>query len=387
MAKIKTYLHPHTNVDGTKAIWVSLYLHGKKVRFNTQVTCKEEKFDNIKGRIKGNTKEVKDNNLIVQNCVSRINDIQVKYRLRNKELTPDLLKTEYKNPTYGLDFIVFLEDAIKERSKDMAATTTSQHRVLISKLKQFKDDISFSEITPDFILNFQRFLKHTLKNDVGTTYNALKNLRTYINVAIRKELIEKNPFQDVNLKRNSTTERVHLTAEERNKIWVAYNNRISKIPDGLIKYMRWFLFMCYTGLRISDLRKIEKSDIINNILVYVPHKTSAQKKETIKLPLISKSQQLIKDEKNNCNNLLFNCCSEQKMNTKIKEVVKILGIRKKVTNHTARHTFATLFYETTNDVAVLQKLLGHSKITQTMIYVHITDKKINEQMQVFEDSI
>ena len=52
--------------------------------------------------------------------------------------------------------------------------------------------------------------------------------------------------------------------------------------------------------------------------------------------------------------------------------------------HSARHTFATLFLEKLNDVAVLQQLLGHSNIRQTMEYVHVSEKKKIEQMKIFD---
>lgn len=81
---------------------------------------------------------------------------------------------------------------------------------------------------------------------------------------------------------------------------------------------------------------------------------------------------------------VFDVISEQKTNEHLKEIAGILSIRKKLHFHVARHTFATLFYEKTNDLATLQKLLGHADIESTMVYAHVSDRLRREQMQVFD---
>jgi len=101
-------------------------------------------------------------------------------------------------------------------------------------------------------------------------------------------------------------------------------------------------------------------------------KTRNHKRAAVKVPLTRYAWQLIRDEANT-DGLVFNCLSEQQMNIKLKELARDMKVYKDVTNHSGRHTFGTLYIQKTNDVAGLQKLLGHSKITETMIYVHITD--------------
>lgn len=144
--------------------------------------------------------------------------------------------------------------------------------------------------------------------------------------------------------------------------------------------------MCFTGLRISDLKSVTTDSLVGDMLVYFPKKTRNHKRCAVKVPLNSWSRQLIGDEKS-LTNKLFNCLSEQKMNERIKEIVKVDKIKKEVSNHIARHTFATLWLSKTHDVAGLQKLLGHSDISMTMIYVHINDAMVKEQMRNFENTL
>jgi site-specific recombinase XerD len=63
----------------------------------------------------------------------------------------------------------------------------------------------------------------------------------------------------------------------------------------------------------------------------------------------------------------------------------ILKIQKKVSFHVARHTFATSFLRAGGQVEKLQKLLGHSDIKQTMIYVHIVQADANAEIFLLDN--
>ena len=141
--------------------------------------------------------------------------------------------------------------------------------------------------------------------------------------------------------------------------------------------------MCLTGIRISDFIRMKKENNQENTLKFIPHKTNSKKQIELHIPLIDKAKKLIKDE-DSTNGFLFNAITEQKMNEQLKTIADLAGIKKDISNHSARHTFATMFLEKTSDVATLQKLLGHSNIQETMTYVHISNKKVNSQMLNFD---
>ena len=105
----------------------------------------------------------------------------------------------------------------------------------------------------------------------------------------------------------------------------------------------------------------------------------------VKIPLCVKALRLIHDE-GNTTGRLFHPCTEQRMNSNIKDIAAIAKIKKPLTNHSARHTFATLFIQKTADVATLQRLLGHSRIQETMVYIHISEQNLFDQMKKFEES-
>lgn len=369
--------------NGECAIYLIVHIGYKSLKFNTGVTCNPDDFNEKAMRIKGSSKKIKDDNLIIEKCLAQLNDIMVRYRLQNIELTPELLKNEWKNPSRRIDFFVFFDEVFNERKKDLRPQSRKNQLSDINKLKKFKNPLAFSEINTDFLEKYRRWLKTDMNNDINTVFSAFKTLKTYTNIAIKKGVISENPFANFRAKK-AKPERVFLTNTEFSKMWELYRENTLAPPKQ--RDLRHFLFMCFTGCRISDFKRVTRFNVSDSMLVFIPEKTSGIKKEIVKIPLSKYAQELIVDE-NSPDDLLFHPISEQKLNESMKEIARVAKIIKPITNHSARHTFATLWLEKTNDLAALQKLLGHSDIADTMIYVHITEKMLKNQMSNFDKSI
>ena len=384
MATAKVFIDPKKKKkNGLCSVFLTVNIHYKKLFFSTGVNADPERFDFAKGRIKGTTKAIKDDNLIIETCLATMNDIFVRYRLQQIDMTAELMKNEWLNPSRRIDFYAFATEAIKERSKEMMKQTTKNHYTNIEKLKKFKPTLMFSEITPDFIDRYRRNLKVKEHNDINTIHTSLKILKAHLNIAIKKGVIRKNPFDEIRLV-TAAPDRVYLTRDELTVMWDAY--RAKSMTDEKLKVLRHFLFMCYTGIRISDLKAMQRDEVNAGRLIFRAEKTKNIKKKYIKIPLNSFALQLINDEGSQTDKL-FNTISEQNLNKYIKEIAGKLGIEKQLSNHSGRHTFATLYLESTNDLAGLQSLLGHSRITDTMIYVHVTEANTFKQMDMFEQNL
>jgi len=93
--------------------------------------------------------------------------------------------------------------------------------------------------------------------------------------------------------------------------------------------------------------------------------------------ILNRTAKLIIDHDNNLFKEKF---TDQHLNKELKKIFKFLNIKKYVSFHVARHTFATLFLKAGGKVENLQVILGHKSITQTMIYVHIVQAEANQEM-------
>lgn len=137
--------------------------------------------------------------------------------------------------------------------------------------------------------------------------------------------------------------------------------------------LKTFLFSCFTGLRFSDIENLQFDHIYDDMLIMKPQKTKFIDK-TVKIPLCQPAKDLIDYSKKT--RKVFHVFSAQYVNRELKQIMDAVNIRKRITFHCARHTFATMYLRKTNDLAGLQKMLGHSNISETMVYAHALDDDI-----------
>jgi len=384
MSKIRiTFRDSYKNKQGESPLVVVAHMMKHKVRLSTGISVKPENWDGKKQKIKGTGKEISDNNLILDERLARVNDILVKYRLQHKDITPELLRYEYAHYSASIDFIAFMEAEIKERRSELAGSTIKNHNICLHRLKEFRGEIIFSEIDEALVIKFKAFLRDTVKNDIYTISSRLKVFKTYINRAIKKHIISDNPFRYIPLVRPQV-DRVFLTEPEIKKLVALYNKNY--LPKSHQKALRHFLFAISTGLRISDVRAITMDCITKNTLVFSPEKTKNKKAALIRVPIQTLAARMIKDESpNRLYGPVFAMLSEFRTNKYIQDAAEVAKIDKKISFHTARHTFATYFLRKTKNLLALQKLLGHTNISETMIYSHILMEDIEAEMKCFEE--
>ena len=230
-------------------------------------------------RKRGNSKEVKDDNLVIEKCLANMNDIFVRYRLQQVHLTPEILKNEWKNPSRRIDFYAFFDEALAER--DIEKQTRKNHNSEINKLKEFRPTLTFSEFTHEFLESYRRWLRTKKGNDINTIFTSFKVIRTYMNIAKRKGVISVNPLDGFSVKKTKP-EMIFLTVEELDAMWKLYTEE--KLTESKQKVLRHFLFMCFTGVRISDFKALTKYSVNGKLLIFLPFKTKGIKKTYVKVP-------------------------------------------------------------------------------------------------------
>lgn len=73
------------------------------------------------------------------------------------------------------------------------------------------------------------------------------------------------------------------------------------------------------------------------------------------------------------------------MNRNLKRIAELAEINKNLTHKVGRHTFATIFLRKTKDIAALREILGHSDISETLVYAHVLEESKQEGIQCFND--
>lgn len=242
------------------------------------------------------------------------------------------------------------------------------------------EDIPFKEIDYSFILDYDFFLKTTKRLSLSSAGMRMLLLRRIMDWARKKRLVIGDPF--LNYRVGSEPKyRKFLTEEELYKVLQ------TPIKDRYINYIRHlFVFCCFTGIAITDLQELTPKHIHQNTdgsreLRLTRKKTGV---EAI-IPLLPMAEEIMayyKVERRKDNEPLFERITRRRVSGAIKLAGEILQIKKGLTFHMARHTFATTICLSNGiPMETLSKILGHRSIATTQIYAKVVDKKISNDMQ------
>ena len=221
-----------------------------------------------------------------------------------------------------------------------------------------KDFLASGNTPREFLLSYSTKSKSTMRS----VYFALKFF--YENV-LNKSFEEKLP-----LARKSLKLPIILSKEEINKMIKSTNN---------IKHKLIIMFLYYAGLRLDESRNLKWQDIdFDREIIHL--KTTKGDKERVVF-LHKKLIDVLKMYRINKEGLVFVSQIDGKYNKRtiqqiIKSISKKVGIKKNVTPHTLRHSFATHLLEGGADIRYIQQLLGHKDLRTTQIYTHVANKDI-----------
>lgn len=306
-------------------------------------------------------------------------------KYHNRPLTVDALRTRLKGEkTDRLKFIDFIDNYYESyvvTNADISYTTKQTYKSTINHLKNYltlanKNRMLLVEADINFIRDFDNYLvgyesedKKALNKNTSSKYHI--NLKAMLYKACDRLLITQNPYKEFKLK-SEPARLTYLTASELKKL-EDHNLCGSK---SLHKVRDIFLFSVYTGLRYSDAISLTSDNIEidgnDYWIVYTQQKTG----EFNRIPMLHRAIEIYnKYEENRIETgFIIPRMSNQKINAYLKTIADLVGIKKHLSHHTARHTAATtIFMQNGISLETTGKLLGHRSIKSTQIYAKITN--------------
>ncbi len=367
--------------DGTALIQIEAYLNRKRKYFKTSIHVTPEQWDKKHRRIKNHSNDIRLNKQI-SDKITEFERFELDRLNAGKPFTLDML-TDVVNGKITTSFIKFMETEIKQ-GKTAKATKTVQNTTL-TRLKEFRNDILFTEMNFDLLSDFERFLT---KKELGlnTIHKYFRHLKKFYNLAINKGLAELNsyPFRKFKVKTQETT-RQPLSPEE---LTILENLKLSEENKHLQKVLDMFLFACYTGLRFSDLTALKREHIttidgakwIDTRMI----KTDSPIRIPLSLLFKGKPLEILERYSNIEKRYLFDDLTNQYVNRSLKDIAKEAEINKRITFHTARHTQATYLLYKGLSITSVQKMLGHKKLQTTQIYSKVLDQTMIKELKAVE---
>jgi len=373
-------------------IYMRMTIAGERFELSTRRTVLPENWSAESGRVSGTNTKAKSVNTFLDSLLSRAYGYQKQILNEGKELT----LTEFKSRWNGIptEKPKMLMEVFEEHNQKMKAlighefspltferyTTSKKHTHDFMKSKYKVDDIDIKKLNYEFIHNYEFWLKSVRKCDHNTTIKYLSNFRKIVNICIKSGWLDRDPFVGFKMTKREV-ERPFLTEDELNRIIEKkfIMPRMSQVRD-------IFVFCCYTGLAYADVKKLTTDEITIGIDGERWIWTNRQKTDTAsRIPLLPPALEIMDRHKNDpqCLNQgrVLPVLSNQKMNSYLKEIADACDIKKKMTFHTARHTFATTV-TLANDVPMetVSKLLGHRNLKTTQHYGKILDLKVSQDM-------
>lgn len=259
-----------------------------------------------------------------------------------------------------------------------------------TSLSYVKDVTLFSDfIKKDLLLvdkkDIEKYIR-SLNKSSKTISHIISSLKSFYNYYMRMGNIKSNPTDEIDRPKIEKKIPEFLTLEEVSSL---LNFEVNNEFEARNKAILELLYS--SGLRISELTSLELSNIdLDECLVRVMGKGS---KERI-VPLGDYAIDALKEyiyfyrpilNKNNSSYVFLNnrggVLSRQFIFKVIKEECIKKGIRKNVSPHTLRHTFATHLLKNGADLRIIQELLGHENLSTTQIYTHLTNDKLKHDYE------
>lgn len=387
-------VNPKKANSSSVTIYARITVNGKRATISLKRKIPLNSWNFDKKRVRGNSAESKRTNAYLDEVYSNLFQCYQNLRFQGKKVTAQLIKAVFLGEDENSKT---LQDLIKYHSRKIESTLAagtirnfSITEVYILKFiekERHTQDIYLKELDYKFLCDFENFLleyypkRHPRAMSHNTVMKHIQRLRKMVTMAYHLEWLEKDPFR-----RWKTTfekkEREFLSASELS------NLETYEFPvDRLDRVRDLFVFSCYTGISYVDIMNLSTNNILmgidgNNWIVTKRKKT----KTPIKIPLLDPALDLITKYRDNpiteVNSSLMPVLTNEKLNVYLKEVAILCGIKKNLTFHMARHTFATTV-TLSNGVPIetVSKLLGHTKIATTQIYARVLEKKVSEDME------
>lgn len=279
-----------------------------------------------------------------------------------RELDLDNESMGYVSPSKKhIDFFKYFENFNKHTSrKDPRLFTAS-----LNKLKGFykRPELPASLITDVFCQNFRNYLSKELNGE--SPHNYFSVFSRVLNEAVRDKIFPISPAREVKNKRPATNilrKEVLNDSELKSLFQTPCFNKETK---------RAFLFSCFTGLRSGDIRNLKWGNID---LKNKQFRFSQSKTGTHQLPPLNSTAIALLGQEGKRDEYIFKLDTQNGINKSLKSWVEKAGIKKHITFHCGRHTFATSLLVHGADLKTTSMLMGHTTTRETEKYTHISDK-------------
>ena len=299
-------------------------------------------------------------------------------------------------------FIDFLEQQRQSYSDQGKTEYSNNIQKIIRWLELYNRKAILRHVDKDYILDFFAFCRKGLpakkKKEIvaaywnkpkkgvrrvnlgdglseGTIYQYYSTLGTLFNNAVRAHLLPANPLKEMmpyERPKCPETNREYLTLDELKKL-MSLKVVNEEVRDA-------FMFACFTGLRVGDMERLTWDMIRTTATSREVATRQGKTHKLVYVPLTENAESFLPECRTS--GKVWDLPGRDDINDCLQRWAKKAGIKKHISFHCARHTYATLLLTYGADLYTVSKLLGHSNVRATQIYAKIIDKKKAEAVNL-----
>ena len=392
--KVHYYLrHKEVKGDGTTPIMGRITIGKSMVQFSAKCSVQVSLWDTKSARATGKSKAAAELNRKLDKISLSIHSHYKELLAKKENVSPEEVKNAFQGIASEQETLIGYCNRYNHQLRigvNITLESYKRYGVSFNHLRRFLrtkynlSDISFQALDYSFVEAFDFYLRVQLKFKPNTIVGIIGHLKIIIRRAINEGIVTRDPFAGFSLE-GEPLQPKSLTKQELHKIMTTPLDTPNRY---LVRDM--FLFSVFTGISFSDIRNLTYSNLVQaEDGVWWIHSKRRKTGTEFHVPLLELPLQIIEKYRGlNKDGKMFVMLSCSKTNGNLKKIARMCGIKRNITYHQARHSYASLITLSQGvPMETVSRMLGHRDLRATRIYAQVSNEKINTDMRKLEKRI
>ena len=388
--KVLLYLKKSTRDRSGKAPIMGRITLGRSIaQFSCKLFCNPDLWNPRESRMDGKSREAVEVNAKLDNFLLAVQSSYQSLLAKGLPFDATDIKEDFQGSVQSRTMLLERFDGLIEEMRDhvgvdIKENSLASYRQTRARLQQFiqakykVSDLAFSQLTEDFIKQFEQYVIGEVGLKQSTCYNMIVLIKKVCKLAYREGAADSLLFDNVYVDKGDNRLPKALDKDALDKLKAL---RFDGLDGDMETSRDVFLFACYTGAAYCDLMALNREHLVRDDEGNLWLKFSRQKTGVLcRVKLLPEALRLLEQLHSDARETLLPYMNYATYLSCLKAISLRAGLSLPITTHTARHTFATLItLEQGVPIETVSKMLGHSTVRMTERYAEVTPQKLFEE--------
>ena len=388
--KVLLYLKKGTRDRSGKAPIMGRITLGRSVaQFSCKLSCNPDLWNPRESRVDGKSRKAVEVNRRLDNLLLAVQSSYQSLLAKGLPFDATDIKEDFQGCVQSRMMLLERFDGLIEEMKDhvgvdIKENSLAAYRQTRAQLQRFirakhkVSDLAFSQLTEDFIKQFEQFTTGESSLKQSTCYNMIVLIKKVCKLAYREGAADTLLFDNVHVDKGDNRLPKALDKDALDKLKAL---RFDSLDGDMETSRDVFLFACYTGAAYCDLMALNREHLVRDDEGNLWLKFSRQKTGVLcRVKLLPEALRLLEQLHSDARETLLPYMNYATYLSCLKAISLRAGLSLPITTHTARHTFATLVtLEQGVPIETVSKMLGHCTVRMTERYAKVTPQKLFEE--------